>query len=268
MFANRKEIPGLRKRISIFTVVLLVLTIFGSMALAYSDLAAVCYKAPEAFTIDGDLSEWNLSSPVIGNTETQVVRDVGQWTGPEDCSFEVYLMWDEDNLYLAATILDDTPFMYREGFPPDMADALVIFFSTDAQADVDRTEYTAYDFRLTQIIDDYDYCNGIDRDMIADNLGFETAGEDGDLQVLDGFECAIAEIEGGYTYESIIPWSNFSNENITQLVPEVGMTIGFEIGMFDLDFPCPGVATVRIQRCGNEDADANPSLWGTLTFAE
>lgn len=259
---------GFRTAFSFIMIVALVLASFTISAFAYSDTAALCYKAPETVIIDGDLSEWNVSSPVTANTETQVVRDVGQWTGPEDCSFEVYMMWDENNLYLAATILDDTPFMYREGFPPDMADSLVIFFSTDANVDTDRTEYTAYDFRLTQIIDDYDYCNGIDRNMIADPLGFETMGEDGDMQVLEGFECAIAEIDGGYTYESVIPLPNFSNENIAQLVPQTGMSIGFELGMFDLDFPCPGVATVRIQACGSEDADTNPSLWGTLTFTK
>ena len=48
----------------------------------------------------------------------------------------------------------------------------------------------------------------------------------------------------------------------------IGMTIGFEVGMFDLDFPCPGVATVRMQASGSEEVDANPSLWGTLTFVE
>ena len=268
MLGHTRRYKGSKAALLLITGVLLVITLSGTTALAYSDSNAMCFKAPENVIIDGDLSEWNMSSPVTANTEAQVVRDVGQWTGPEDCSFEVYLMWDENNLYLAATILDDTPFMYREGFPPDMADSLVIFFSADAQADADRTEYTAYDFRLTQIIDDYDYCNGIDRDMIADNLGFETVGEDGDMQVLEGFECTMSEIDGGYIYESVIPLANFSNENIAQLIPEAGMTIGFELAMFDLDFPCPGVATVRIEACGSEDADTNPSLWGTLTFAE
>ena len=260
-----KTNPKGKLLVSILAMVLVLSLCAGAMAYSGSDVTA--YEATQAVTIDGDLSEWDTSSAVTANAETQVVRDVGQWTGPEDCSFDVYVMWDADNLYLAATILDDTPFMYREGFPPDMADSLVIFLSTDAEADPERAAYTANDFRLTQIIDDYDYCNGIDRDMIADPKGFETVGEDGDMQVLEGFECAIAEIEGGYTYESVIPWSNFSNENIPQLVPEDGMAVGFECAMFDLDFPCPGVATVRMEACGSEEADTNPSLWGTLTFA-
>lgn len=239
-----------------------------SSAMAYGSHGIEAAKVTGEITIDGDLSDWDTSSPMTANTMEQVVRDPGQWTDDKDCAFDVYVMWTEENLYLAAKVMDDTPFMYREGFPPDMADSLVVFLSTDPNADPDRTEYTATDFRYTQIIDDYDYCNGIDREMIADNAGFESMGEDGDEQVLEGFECAIQEIEGGYTFECVIPWSNFSNENLPQLKPENGMTIGFEVGMFDLDFPCPGVATVRMQASGSEEVDTNPSLWGTLTFVE
>lgn len=239
-----------------------------SGAMAYSGQNITASKAAAPITVDGDLGEWDLSSAVVMDTMDLVVRDPGQWSNAADCTVNVYVMWDEDNMYVAAKILDDTPFMYREGFPPDMADSLVLFFSVDPDADPERTEYTATDFRFTQIIDDYDYCNGIDREMIADNAGFDSMGEDGDEQVLDGFECAIAKIEGGYTFEAIIPWSNFSNKNIPQLEPAAGMTIGFDVGMFDLDFPCPGVATVRMQASGTEAADTNPSVWGTLTFVE
>ena len=251
-----------------FALALVIVSSLCFSALAYSGQEARAVKAPEEVVIDGDLSEWDTSSPVSANTMEQVVRDPGQWTDQSDCSFEVYAMWSEENLYLACKVMDDTPFMYREGFPPDMADSLVLFFSTDPSADPERTQYAASDFRFTQIIDDYDFCNGIDRDMIEDNAGFETVGEDGDEQVLEGFECAAKEIEGGYVFECVIPWSNFSNENLQPLVPAAGMAIGFEAGMFDLDFPCPGVATVRMQASGSEEVDTNPSLWGTLTFVE
>lgn len=237
-------------------------------ASAYSDKTMNAYKTNAAITIDGDLSEWNTSSPAVIIDEEQVIRDKGQWTGPEDCSMEVYLMWDEANLYLAAQLLDDTPFMYREGFPPDMADSFVLFLSTDANADGTRTAYSANDFRLTMIIDDYYFNTGIDRDMIEDNKGFASKGADGDEQVLDGYVCAIKEIDGGYTFEAVIPFANFANENIPALIPTAGMVLGVEFGMFDLDFPCPGVATVRIGWNANTDVDINPSLWGTVTFCE
>lgn len=91
-------------------------------------------------------------------------------------------------------------------------------------------------------------------------------GEDGDEQVLEGFECAVQEIEGGYTFECVIPWSNFSNENLPVLVPAAGMSIGFETGMFDLDFPCPGVATVRMQASGQRGSGRESLAVGNADF--
>lgn len=240
----------------------------GAGALAYGDQAATCFKAPAEIAIDGDLTEWNTSAPAMIDQESQVIRDIGQWTGPEDCSAQAYLMWDEGNLYLAAKVMDDTPFMYREGFPPDLADALVLFLSTDPETDPNRTAYAATDFRLTMIIDDYYFNTGIDRDMVEEKRGFETKGGDGDEQVLEGYECAIMEIEGGYVFESKIPLTNFANDLLPVLIPQAGMTVGMELSLFDLDFPCPGVATARIGWSGNANIDINPSLWGTLTFVE
>ena len=206
----------------------------------------------------------------IWDEAIKALQEVGGYVMTEEEQDKMrHAMWDEENLYIAATIMDDTPFMYREGFPPDMADSLVIFLGTDASLDPERTEYAAEDFRITMVIDDYYFNTGIDRDMIADDKGFESIGADGDEQVLDGYDCAIEEIDGGYTFEAVIPLSNLSNDEIPVLVPEAGMVLPFEIGMFDLDFPCPGVATARIQWAGRSmDVDTDPSLWGTITFAE
>ena len=253
------------------SILLTLALVLGCTAFAEAAPRAInAYKAPADISIDGELTEWNLTSAATINVEEQVVRDPGQWKekGAADLSLDVYVMWDEENLYLAAKILDDTPFMYREGFPPDMADSLVLFLSTDPTADPARTAYTANDWRVTMVIDDYYYNTGIDRDMIEDNKGFDTVGEDGDEQVLDGYEAYICEIDGGYTLELVIPWACMSNENIPAFVPAAGMTVSVDFGMFDLDFPCPGVATVRMQWAGTDTVDTDPSQWGTLTFVE
>jgi len=242
--------------------------LLGSWAVcfAYSDNIVECWRSPEIVTVDADLGEWNTSSPAVLSSESQLVRDANQWTGPEDLSAEVFLMWDTGNLYLAAVVHDDTPFMYREGFPPDWADAIVLHFSTDPGADPNRSSYDSTDFRLTMIIDDYLFNTGLDREMVADKRGLETRGEAGDEQILDGYEYAVAEIDGGYVFEAKIPFSNFSNDQIPALVPADGMEIGFDLSAFDLDFPCPGVATARMAWTGSADADSNPSTWGRLIF--
>ena len=256
------------KKIFCSLLILAFALIPAMTAFAYTEDNLEAPKAQDV-TIDGSLDEWDLTKCAVLKEEEQLTRDPGQREDEMDFSLDVYAMWDEENLYLAATVKDDTPLMYREGFPPDMADTLVLFICTDPSADPDREEYIAEDFRVSMVIDDYYYNTGIDRDMIEDDKGFETVGEDGDEQVLDGYEVAVQENDEGYTLELVIPLANFSNDDIPVLVPEAGMTTGFEIAMFDLDFPCPGVATARIDWAGrSQDVDENPSLWGTITFTE
>lgn len=238
------------------------------VAEAYADLETTAWRVPAQITIDADLGEWNTSTPLVLDRAEQLVRDANQWTGTDDLSAKMYFMWDQDNLYLAGEVQDDTPFMYREGFPPDMADAMVLFFSTNPAADPARVKYEATDFRLVMIIDDYYFNTGLDRDMVENTCGLETKGDDGDDQILDGYEYAVKEIVGGYIYEAVIPWSNFANEQIPVLSPEAGMAIGFDFAMYDLDFPCPGVATVSMSWTGSTEGDTNPSTWGRLLFQE
>ncbi|NLU42993.1 MAG: hypothetical protein GXX08_12425 [Firmicutes bacterium] len=263
---EQKWFSRLRKLAVLIAVPLAVLLWSCYACSAYSDYTVTCWRAPQVVAIDADLSEWNTSSAVVLNSESQLVRDANQWTDPLDLSAEVFLMWDADNLYLAAVVRDDTPFMYREGFPPDWADSIVLFFSTDPEADPNRSSYDSTDFRLTLIIDDYLFNTGLDREMVADKRGIETRGDAGDEQILDGYEYAIAEIDGGYIFEAKIPLSNFSNDQIPVLVPADGVEIGFDLSMFDLDFPCPGIATARMAWTGSAEADSDPSKWGRLIF--
>ena len=253
----------------------------STTAFAYSDKALEAPKA-ENIVIDGDLSEWDTSKSLIINTENQIIDQIEHWDGEEDCSMELSAMWDEENLYIAMKIYDDTPLVYREGFPLDELDAIILFLSTNPDADPERAEYEATDWRLVQSADmykdEFDFFNFVDREMIADNQGYETQGEYGDELVFDDYEGAIAEVEGGIVWESKIPLHNLSNDAIAQLVPEAGMTVGFDFSVLDVDLPCPGIHSLRMQSSANLDGkdrtpevynvDTTPSLWGTLTFVE
>lgn len=253
----------------------------GTSAFAYSEKNLEAPKAADV-TIDGDLSEWDTGKSLLINTENQIIDQIEHWDGEEDCAMELSAMWDEENLYIAMKISDDTPLVYREGFPLDELDAIILFLSTNPDADPSRTEYEATDWRLVQSADMYKdefaFFNFVDRDMIADNQGWETQGEYGDKLVFDDYEGAIAEAEGGIVWESKIPLHNLSNDAIAQLVPEAGMTVGFDFSVLDVDLPCPGIHSLRMQSSANLDGkdrtpevyavDTNPSLWGTLTFVE
>jgi len=254
----------------------------AATALAYSDKNLEAPKAGE-ITIDGDLGEWDLSRSLRIADKSQIIDQIEHWDGEEDCAMDVSVMWDEENLYLAITIQDKDAFVYREGFPLDELDALIFFISTNPDADPDREAYEATDWRWVTSVEDYygDWFNYIDRDMIADNMGYETAGEYGDEMLFeDGdYEAAFQKTEGGATYEIKLPLHYLANDQIAQLVPAAGMTVGFDFSILDVDLPCPGIHSLRMQSSANltttgdrkpamYNVDENPSLWGTLTFVE
>lgn len=269
------------KKVIVLMLALILALGVSASALADDDRNLQAPKAGDV-VIDGDLSEWDTSKCLRIDNQNQIIDQIEHWDGEADCSMETYAMWDEENLYIAMKILDDTPLVYREGFPLDELDAVIFFLSTDPNADAARTEYAATDWRIVQSAygykDEYEFFNYIDREMIADNQGWETQGEYGDEVVFDDYEAAIATIEGGVIWESKIPLHNLSNENIAQLVPEAGMTIGFDFSVLDVDLPCPGIHSLRMQYSANLDGrdrkpemhavDTDPSLWATLTFVD
>lgn len=269
------------KKLIAILMTLALLAGVSTTALAYSDKNLEAPKAGEV-VIDGDLGEWDTTKCLKINAQNQIIDQIEHWDGEADCSMETYVMWDEENLYIAMKILDDTPLVYREGFPLDELDAVIFFLSTDPEADPARTEYTAADWRIVQSAygykGEYEFFNYIDRDMIADTQGWDTQGEYGDEVVFDDYEAAIASIDGGIVWESKIPLHNLSNKNIPQLVPEAGKTVGFDVSILDVDLPCPGIHSLRMQYSSELDGrdrkpemhavDTNPSLWATLTFVD
>lgn len=269
------------KRLFAFALTL-CLMLSTTSALAYSDKALEAPKAGDV-TIDGKLDEWDLSRSLRIVDQSQIIDQIEHWDGEEDCAMDVSVMWDEENLYFGITIKDKDPFVYREGFPLDELDSIIFFLSTNPDADPAREAYEATDWRIVTSVEDYygDWFNYIDRDMIADNMGYETVGEYGDELVFeDGdYEAAFQKTDFGATYEIKLPLHYLSNEHIPQLTPAAGQTIGFDFSILDVDLPCPGIHSLRMQSSANltttgdrkpamYDVDNNPSLWGTLTFVE
>ena len=264
---------GIAKIAQFAIIVGLTLGIMMGMAgppiAAYQGESALAWKAADGIIIDGSLEEWNRTSPISLKLEQQVFRDANQWFGETDLSADVYVMWDLDNLYLAAEVKDDTPFMYREGFPADLADSLVFYIGLDSASDSERTSYAPTDFRVLLILDDYLFNTAIDRSMVSDTRGFESIGEYGDEQALSGYEAVIEPVDReSYIFEAKIPWSNFSNDHIPVFEPADGLTVGFSVELNDLDFPCPGVATPGICWTGSGECIDNPSQWGELMFKD
>lgn len=229
---------------------------------------AVAWEATQPVVVDGSLDEWVTASPIMLSEPTQVIINPHMWVGQADLSAVVYVMWDVENLYIGATVTDDSPLMYRMGFPPDQADSISIYISTDPSADPARDAYAPTDFRVVLVADGYDYPTGVDRSMVADPKGILSAGmEYGDEQVLVGYEAALTEADGGYIFEAKIPWRNFASDEISLLVPAAGMVVAFNVVVNDLDMPCPGIDTKTIAWKGSSLIRSNPREWGQLRFS-
>lgn len=225
----------------------------------------------EAITIDGKLDEWNLDSPAVVKDATQIIRDGVVWQGETDCSASFYLAWDEENLYMAADVTEDTPLGAIEMLPIDGEDNLKLYISTDPTADPDRTEYGTNDFLVYFVMDEPYWDTAIDRSMVPkeNRQRFVSTGMDGGESVLEGYECAVEMTTGGFTWEAIIPWACFSNKNIPVYVPQTGDVLSCNFVITDISYPCPGTEYIpQMAWTGSQKINSDPSLWGTVTLAD
>ncbi len=225
----------------------------------------------EAITIDGKLDEWNLDSPAEVKDAAQIIRDGAVWQGETDCSASFYLAWDEENLYMAAQVTEDTPLGAIEMLPIDGEDNLKLYISTDPTADPERTEYGTNDFLVYFVMDEPYWDTAIDRSMVPkeNRQRFVSTGMDGGESVLEGYECAVEMTTGGFNWEAVIPWSCFSNKNIPVYVPQTGDVLSCNFVITDISYPCPGTEYIpQMAWTGSQKINTNPSLWGTVTLAD
>ena len=231
--------------------------------------SATAYRAESPITADGDFSEWNLSSPIEINDASQVIRDTDSWLGETDVSCTVYLMWDEDNLYLAADTKEASSFGAVGLLAHDMEDNFKIYISTNPSADPARTAYETNDFLLYLMMDNQNWYSAFDRSMIEREQleRFTSKGMEENTDVLEGYEKGYTTTDDGFIFEAVIPWSNFANDYIEQYVPAAGDTISFNFCITDNDYPYPNTqSSVQMNWTGASDADKNPSSWGRVTF--
>ncbi len=266
-----KGANDMKRWMSLLTgVVILMLLVVPAMAEENARPGITAHKAADV-VIDGSLDEWNLDSPAVVADASQIIRDAVFWQGPNDCSATFYLAWDEENLYMAADVTEDTPLGAIEMLPVDGEDNLMLFISTDPTADPDRQEYGTNDFMVYFIMDEGYWDTAVDRSMVPkDNRQrYVSVGMDGGENVLEGYSCAISMTATGFIWEAVIPWSCFSNKKIEVYTPAAGDTLLCNFAITDISYPCPGTEYIpQLAWTGSQKINTNPSLWGTVTLAE
>ena len=199
--------------------------VLQTAAFATGTPLATAYKAETAILIDGKLDEWRLDSPIVIGDAAQVIRDADFWLGPMDCSCKAYVMWDEENLYLAVDVNEDTPFGAIEMLPLDGMDNFKLYISTDPSADPARTAYGTNDFLLYLIVDNQYWDTGFDRSMVDKDLRqrFMSKGMDGGENVLEGYRCAVQLTTTGFIYEAVDSMGGFLQQLLSPSIdPQPG----------------------------------------------
>lgn len=101
--------------ISVFAVTLFAVFFAISFANAQEEhpktgelLIIECGKITNPVRVDAKLDEWQFAVPVVVDVEEQLY-DVfkGDWTGPDDCSGTVYMMYDDKYIYVAGEFKDE-----------------------------------------------------------------------------------------------------------------------------------------------------------------
>jgi len=168
--------------------------------------------------IDGDLSDWNLEAmtPAALDAVEQLYSGQENWTGPEDCSGEFYLLWDDVNIYIAVVVKDEKLSMNKSGGDIWNADCVEVFFATtDARADHSWSNPTIhYQYGFNANNQKWNWCN-------MDGPGQSEP---------DYLQIAATETVDGYICEASIEYGQMLSLDFS-----AGNTIGFHSSIDDTD---------------------------------
>ena len=262
-------------KIAAVVMALLVLT---TSAVAEATRPGIFAHKADGIVIDGSLEDWNLDSPAVVADASQLIKDGHMWKGANDLSVTFYLSWDEENLYIAADVTEDTPLGAIEMLPIDGEDNLILYISTDPAADPERTAYGTNDFMIYFVMDEGFWDTAVDRSMlpkdVSKSVRYKSMGMNGGENVLPGYECAINKTVTGFVWEAKVAWADLSKENengdkkcsLEVYTPAVGDVLSCDFSITDIDYPCPGTEYIpEMAWTGNLKIKTNPSLWGSVT---
>ena len=173
--------------------------------------------------VDAQFDEWVNAPQVFANQSAQIVRGAQAWRGPQQDSFGVRTMWDQDKLYLAVAVRDSL--VGDEGTTgPSGEDAVWVYLDGRGTGARLSAKFT---------------------------LGHTNKGG----QAWDwhaGFwlpkaEVAWRKVEGGYAYEAAIPWASLGVRDA-----KTGQRLGIEVGR--------GVGGNSFMDLGGRDPDSANNL--------
>lgn len=173
-------------------------------AIASRELQLVALRATTPVTIDGRLDEWAAIPSFAANTARQFLRGAALWRGPDVDSFTVQFMWDDETLYIAATVRD--PMHQQESVGPGVWRQDALWGYIDATG---RGTRLSAKFTLAQTPQGPQVWDWIASTWLPNARLAWQPFDTGD----------------GYIYEAALPWRSLRVD-----APESGKVIGVEIG--------------------------------------
>lgn len=98
--------------------------------------------------IDGDLSEWDTSTPFKIEYKDNVVYGQGAWLGIKDLNIKFYSMWDEAALYFAFEVTDDQLIQEKTGADMWEGDHIELWLDADLYGDYNEAMNSNDDFQF------------------------------------------------------------------------------------------------------------------------
>jgi len=99
-------------------------------------------------TIDGKLDDWVLTDSYEVSEKEDVVYGGGAWGGPQDTSYKIYMLWDDQDLYFAADVVDDVVVVEKTGGDMWEGDHVEIWFDSDLIGDLTEAVNSEDDFQF------------------------------------------------------------------------------------------------------------------------
>ncbi|HSJ86655.1 MAG TPA: sugar-binding protein, partial [Anaerolineales bacterium] len=152
--------------------------------------------------IDGDLGEWTAAQPISATGIANILRGVAGWGGPEKDAFIGYVMWDNQNLYVAAKVLSSTHRQTEIGPSVWKGDTLWVYLDT-------RRDRSTVDDKLT----------------LAQTPQGPQVWNWKVNNYLPGAQLAWKQGEGFYIYEAALPWKSLGLDQVEQN-QEMGLELG------------------------------------------
>jgi len=175
------------------------------------DLVIDCLRG--TVTIDGDLSDWNLSgmTPAVLDVAEQLNSGQASWDNVGDLGAEFYMLWDDVNIYMAVIVTDDKLSQNKTDGSIWNADAVEIFFSTlSAVSGHDEHYQYGFDFKEQT----WNWCN------------MDSGGQ----SAIDYLQVASSITGDGYICEASIEYGQMLSLDFS-----VGNNIGFHPVLDDTD---------------------------------